>query len=129
MKRSMFLFTLAACVVSPVWADAAYPNKPIRIIVPFTPGGSPDVLARTIGQKITEATGAPVVIDNVPGAGGTIGQTALPRCRTRFPGLGWSKRWGWSCVYSLLRQGRVEGRLQTGGVQREPACANVLVGA
>ena len=73
MKRSMFLFTLAACVVSPVWADAAYPNKPIRIIVPFTPGGSPDVLARTIGQKITEATGAPVVIDNVPGAGGTIG--------------------------------------------------------
>jgi tripartite-type tricarboxylate transporter receptor subunit TctC len=58
---------------APAWADPTYPNKPIRIIVPFTPGGSPDVLARTIGQKITESTGSPVVIENVPGAGGTIG--------------------------------------------------------
>ena len=63
----------ATCMWSPAWADPTYPNKPIRIIVPFTPGGSPDVLARTIGQKITETTGAPVVIENVPGAGGTIG--------------------------------------------------------
>jgi tripartite-type tricarboxylate transporter receptor subunit TctC len=63
----------AACLLSPAWADPSYPNKPIRIIVPFTPGGSPDVLARTIGQKITETTGAPVLIENVPGAGGTIG--------------------------------------------------------
>lgn len=63
----------AACLLSPAWADPSYPNKPIRIIVPFTPGGSPDVLARTIGQKISESTGAPVVIENVPGAGGTIG--------------------------------------------------------
>ena len=63
----------ATCVWSSAWADPTYPNKPIRIIVPFTPGGSPDVLARTIGQKITETTGAPVVIENVPGAGGTIG--------------------------------------------------------
>lgn len=63
----------ATCMWSSAWADPTYPNKPIRIIVPFTPGGSPDVLARTIGQKITETTGAPVVIENVPGAGGTIG--------------------------------------------------------
>jgi tripartite-type tricarboxylate transporter receptor subunit TctC len=59
--------------LSPAWADPSYPNKPIRIIVPFTPGGSPDVLARTLGQKISESTGAPVLIENVPGAGGTIG--------------------------------------------------------
>ncbi len=73
MKRSTFLIALATLATTPVWADPAYPNKPIRIIVPFTPGGSPDVLARTIGQKITETTGSPVVIENVPGAGGTIG--------------------------------------------------------
>ena len=73
MKRSTFLITLAACMATSAWADPAYPNKPIRIIVPFTPGGSPDVLARTLGQKITESTGAPVVIENVAGAGGTIG--------------------------------------------------------
>ena len=73
MKRSTFLLALATLATSAAWADPTYPNKPIRIIVPFTPGGSPDVLARTIGQKITESTGSPVVIENVPGAGGTIG--------------------------------------------------------
>lgn len=52
---------------------ANYPNKPIRLVVPFTPGGSSDILARAIGQKLTEAWSQPVVIDNVPGAGGAIG--------------------------------------------------------
>ncbi len=52
---------------------ASYPNKAIRLVVPFTPGGSTDILARAIGQKLTEAWGQPVVIDNVPGAGGAIG--------------------------------------------------------
>ncbi len=49
-----------------------FPNKPIRIIVPFTPGGSPDVAARTIGQKLSEMWGQPVVVENRPGAGGAI---------------------------------------------------------
>ena len=52
---------------------ASYPNRPIRLVVPFTPGGSSDVLARSIGHKLSEAWGQPVVIDNVPGAGGAIG--------------------------------------------------------
>lgn len=52
---------------------AGYPVKPIRLVVPFTPGGSTDILARAIGQKLTEAWGQPVVIDNVAGAGGSIG--------------------------------------------------------
>jgi tripartite-type tricarboxylate transporter receptor subunit TctC len=51
----------------------AYPNKPIRIIVPFTPGGSTDILARAIGQELTKAWGQAVIIDNVPGAGGSLG--------------------------------------------------------
>ncbi|MBP6645105.1 MAG: tripartite tricarboxylate transporter substrate binding protein, partial [Burkholderiaceae bacterium] len=51
----------------------AWPTKPIRMVVPFTPGGSTDILARAIGQKLTEAWGQPVVIDNVPGAGGSLG--------------------------------------------------------
>ncbi len=54
-------------------AQEAYPSRPIRMVVPFPPGGSPDILARTLAQKITEATGAPVVIDNIAGAGGSIG--------------------------------------------------------
>lgn len=50
-----------------------YPIRAIRLVVPFTPGGSTDILARAIGQKLTEAWGQPVVIDNVPGAGGSLG--------------------------------------------------------
>ena len=52
---------------------ANYPGKTIRLVVPFTPGGSTDILARAIGQKLNEAWGQPVVIENVPGAGGSIG--------------------------------------------------------
>jgi tripartite-type tricarboxylate transporter receptor subunit TctC len=50
-----------------------YPVKPIRVVVPFTPGGSNDLVGRVIGQKLNEAWGQPVIIDNRPGAGSTIG--------------------------------------------------------
>ena len=66
------LFAFALPVVA---ADSAvsYPTKPIRIVVPFPPGGSTDFLARGIGQKLTEAWGQQVVIDNRSGAGGIVG--------------------------------------------------------
>ncbi len=63
---------LIGAVVAPVCAQP-YPNRPIRLIVPFPPAGGADVIARTIGQKLTEALGQPVVIDNRAGAGGIIG--------------------------------------------------------
>ena len=68
----IILFALTAA--APQAANAqAYPSKPLRMIVPFTPGGSTDVIARVIAQKIGEAMGTQVLIDNRPGAGGNIG--------------------------------------------------------
>jgi tripartite-type tricarboxylate transporter receptor subunit TctC len=54
-------------------AASAYPNKPIHIVVTFTSGGAPDILARLIGEKLNAAWGQPVIVDNKPGAGGNIG--------------------------------------------------------
>jgi tripartite-type tricarboxylate transporter receptor subunit TctC len=58
-------------------AQSEYPNKPIRFIVPYPPGGGSDVLARLIGQKLTESWGQPVIIDNRAGANTIIGTDAL----------------------------------------------------
>lgn len=62
-----------AMAQAPAASSAAYPTKPIRLVVPFTPGGSTDILARAIGQELTKAWGQAVVVDNVPGAGGSLG--------------------------------------------------------
>jgi tripartite-type tricarboxylate transporter receptor subunit TctC len=67
----------AAAVAAPFLAAQAqaqgWPTKPLRLVVPFTPGGSSDVLGRAVGQEIAKSLGQPVVIENVPGAGGSIG--------------------------------------------------------
>lgn len=59
--------------------DAAYPVKPIRIIVPSAPGSGPDIMARAIGQKLNESLGQPIVVDDKPGAGGIIGSEAAAK--------------------------------------------------
>jgi tripartite-type tricarboxylate transporter receptor subunit TctC len=73
----LFLHTLAAAVATTLavsaHAAAPYPTKPIRIIVAYTPAGATDILARTVGQKLSETWGQPVIIDNRAGAAGNIG--------------------------------------------------------
>ena len=65
-------FLLAACASFSALAQA-FPDRPIRFIVPFPPGGGNDILARQIAPRMAESMGQPVVIDNRPGAGGNIG--------------------------------------------------------
>ena len=72
----------AACTAVPVYGQSAadrYPEKPIKIIVPFAAGGSVDMVARMIGQKMQERWGQPVIVESRPGASTLIGTTALAK--------------------------------------------------
>ena len=81
------LVSAAAFLTAPTAsAQAAYPNKPIKIIVPFPPGGATDTLARMMGQKLQESWGQAVLVENKPGAGGNIGADAAAKA----PGDGYT---------------------------------------
>jgi tripartite-type tricarboxylate transporter receptor subunit TctC len=69
MKAAIALALALFCAA----AQAQYPNKPIRIIVPYAAGGTSDILARQIGPKLTDAWGQPVIVENRPGANGNVG--------------------------------------------------------
>ena len=73
------LIAVAAAVMSASAIGQTYPDRPVKLIVPFPPGGSNDVVARVIGAQLSERIGQPVVIDNRGGAGGTIGINAAAK--------------------------------------------------
>jgi len=80
MKRVLHLFALALAVVasSPVLAQN-YPNRPVKIIVPFSPGTAADIAARVLGQRLAELWGQGVVIENIAGAAGNIGAQTVAK--------------------------------------------------
>ena len=81
LPRRKFLRMAAAAAIAPALPSAAwaqtYPARPVRLIVPFAPGGGSDIFARLIGQWLSERLGQPFIIDNRPGAGSYIGTEAV----------------------------------------------------
>src|SRR5436190_3387955 len=75
MRGAIFIL---AWVCGVAWAQP-FPSKPVRIIVPFPAGGTTDIVARLVGQKMSEALGQPVLVENRGGAGGTIGADAVAK--------------------------------------------------
>src|SRR6187402_214596 len=78
MKRSSVVLALVLVSWSAgnAWGQA-YPNRPIRVLVPFAAGGAVDTLARIVGQKLSEGIGQPVIVENRPGAGGNLASDVL----------------------------------------------------
>src|SRR5215216_2698173 len=77
-KRIVLLLAVAAVMSAlPQLARAAYPERLIRIVVPFAPGGGTDVIARALAQEMAKDLGASVIIENKPGAGTIIGTQAV----------------------------------------------------
>lgn len=68
---------LAACTAA--FAAPGYPNRPIKIVVPFSAGGGTDIIARVVSDKLAQKLGQPVIVINTPGAGGTIGAASVAR--------------------------------------------------
>jgi tripartite-type tricarboxylate transporter receptor subunit TctC len=80
MKRACLAFAVILGAFASLSAHAqTYPNRPVRIVVPFAPGGAVDSVARIVGQKMSESLGQPVVIENKPGAGGNLAADTVAR--------------------------------------------------
>ena len=61
-------------------AQTGYPTKPVRIVVPFAPGGSSEIVARSVGQKLSQSMGQQIIVENKPGGAGNIAMQEVARC-------------------------------------------------
>ena len=79
IQRRQLAALLAGAVWGPAWAQGAYPARPVKVINPFPPGSPVDLVGRLVAQKLQDAWGQPVVVENRAGAGGAVGAEAVAR--------------------------------------------------
>src|SRR5512147_2242930 len=79
MKKMKLLLLSALCGASLLASAQGFPNKPVRMIISFTPGSSTDIVGRIVAQKLSEMWGQPVVAENRAGAGGSIGSAVVAK--------------------------------------------------
>ena len=81
LHRRSLLAAAAALAAEPgaTWAQSTYPNKPVRLVVPFAPGGTTDIIARVVAEKIGLALGQTMIVENKAGGGGSVGATEIAR--------------------------------------------------
>src|SRR5499433_3147121 len=124
--RRKFLHLAAGAAALPgvsrlAWAQA-YPSRPVRIIVPFTPAGSTDIVARLMGQWFSERLGQQFVIENRPGGGGNIGTEAVVRASA--DGYTLLMVGGWNAInatlYNKLSFNFIRDIAPVAGISREP---------
>lgn len=81
-RRVVLAAVLLTCATgSPSWAQQSWPSQPVRFIVPYAPGGTTDLVARTTSELVAKKIGQPVVVENRPGAGGNIGMEAVAKAQ------------------------------------------------
>ena len=79
-RRTLLATALALSAGAPAaWAQSAYPNKPVRLVVPFAPGGTTDIVARVVSEKINAALGQTMIVENKAGGGGSIGANEIAK--------------------------------------------------
>src|ERR671924_942843 len=76
MRKALFALIVAAPLLA--WAQA-YPSKPVRVVVPYPAGSTPDIVGRTVAERLQKALGQPFVVENRSGAGGNIGAEAVAK--------------------------------------------------
>ena len=121
------LMTVAALAVAPSAMAQAYPTKPIRLIVPDAPGGSPDVLGRLLSQKLSESMGQQIVVDNRPGAAGLLAAELAARAAPDGYTLFMSTTSVWAILPSVKKSLPYDANNGSIPITRIASASNVLV--
>ena len=121
------LMTVAALAVAPSAMAQAYPTKPIRLIVPDAPGGSPDVLGRLLSQKLSESMGQQIVVDNRPGAAGLLAAELAARAAPDGYTLFMSTTSVWAILPSVKKSLPYDANNGFIPITRIASASNVLV--